>query len=432
MINDFLSNRQRKSLANFLLTGLILALSLLQPLAVFACGMSMIPSASSSGWTYGNDSAEQSFINYENGIEHLIISRSFENGSADTVWVIPVPATPTSVNVDVLSEDPKFSGYDVIAKAKGNIKTIKDGLLSTQIYPIIPIILSSTFGISNSVDSKSFVSLGIPQSAGSPSGVDVYEHIEKNGMTAEVLSATDSDALYAYLKEKGLNAEKNSISILQDYIGKNFSFVATWVSSSTEKVQAKGVLMQFPTDKIFYPLKPESGTPGNGFPETITVVGHVTPNLYANIKNSTYVDYYHSYGSSDLAGFFSSKGDFNYTKIVINTAPKNLIDDLYISQKTPLKAMLATSLSQYTLAYFLLLLLIISLLSSYLASLLLLADKRFSTVAKMTIASCFTLIGTIIGSRLFLQEKRFKFVVLFSITFIVLTFVSSFLLSAVI
>ena len=80
--------------------------------------MSMISSDSPSGWTYANDSAEQSYINYENGIEHLIISRNFENGSANTVWVIPVPSAPTSVNVDVLKGNPEFSGFDVVEKSR--------------------------------------------------------------------------------------------------------------------------------------------------------------------------------------------------------------------------------------------------------------------------------------------------------------------------
>ena len=401
----------------------VLSLFFIQTVFVYACGMSMI-STSSSGWTYGNDSAERSYINYENGIEHLIISRTFENGSADAVWVIPVPASPTAINVDVLGEDPNFFGYDVLAKTKEELKSIKEGLLATQIYPLVPIILSSLVD-GKSVDGSSGVSLskGVPQGSRGISGVDVYNHIEKNGMTAEVLSATKSDALYAYLNEKGLNVAKNSLPILQDYIGKDFSFVATWVSSSTEKVQAKGVLINFPTNRIFYPLKPESGTPGEGLPETITVVGHVTPELYAGIKNSTYVDYFHSYNSPKLAGFFSSDHDFNYTKIVINTAPKNLTEDLYISPTAPAKVIFANSFSQNTFAYSLLLLFIVSLISSYLASVLLLTEKRFSTVVKMTIAGCFTLIGTIIGSRIFLTEKKWKFVFAHSVIFVALTLV---------
>ena len=319
-----LSYKQRKSICDLLLIGFISSFILFQPLAVFACGMSMISSDSPSGWTYANDSAEQSYINYENGIEHLIISRNFENGSANTVWVIPVPSAPTSVNVDVLKGNPEFSGFDVVEKSRKKINDIKQSLLSTQIYPIaLSIYLyDSKYSLGDFVGFDLLPKL-LPKphtlSAGDASGVEVYEHIEKNGMIAEVLSATDSDSLYEYLNAKGLKAEKDSISILQSYIGKNFSFVATWVSSAPDNIEAKGVLIKFPTDRIFYPLKPESGTPGNGFPETITVVGHVTPNLYENIMNSTSVDYLHSYRPSHLEGFFSSKDDFNFTKIVINT-----------------------------------------------------------------------------------------------------------------
>jgi hypothetical protein len=79
MVSDFSPNKYMKKPFRFSLASFVLALLLLQPLALFACGMSMI--SSESGWAFGNDSAEQSFINFENGEEKLIISRNFANGS---------------------------------------------------------------------------------------------------------------------------------------------------------------------------------------------------------------------------------------------------------------------------------------------------------------------------------------------------------------
>ncbi len=431
MINDFLLSKHIKSSVRFSLASFILALFLLQPLAVFACGMSMISSA--NGWTFGNDSAEQSFINFANGEEKLIISRNFTNGSNDTVWVIPVPASPNSIKIDVLSDIPKFSGYDVSNRANEKLSSIRDTLLSTQIYPIVPIILNSlshqTFGVAGN-------SRGIPQSLGVPGSIGsqdvvVYQHLEKEGMVAEVLSATNSDALYKYLNEKGLKVEKNSISILQDYIGKNFSFIASWVSPSATGQSTKGLLMTFPTDKIFYPLKPESGTPGNGLPETITVVGHVTPNLFENIKNSTDVNYYYSTSGLSLKDFFSSDNGFGFTKIVINVKPSELTQDLYISQTAPIKILNAQLINLNTFTYGLVLLIILSFLSTYLAARFVLSSVQpHPNLLGLGIANCLTLVGAIIGSRIFLKEKRMKFVISFSIIFVILTLVVLFLLSA--
>ena len=62
--------------------------------------------------------------------------------------------------------------------------------------------------------------LGVPTSKGQD--IVVYQHLEKEGMVAEVLSAATSDALYEYLTRKGLKVEKDSIPIFRDYIKKNF------------------------------------------------------------------------------------------------------------------------------------------------------------------------------------------------------------------
>lgn len=76
--------------AHHLVIASILAFAIaLQPVIVVACGVSLRPS-SSAGWDYGSDSAEQSYIHYEDGIEKLIISRDFEASPEGTAWIIPL------------------------------------------------------------------------------------------------------------------------------------------------------------------------------------------------------------------------------------------------------------------------------------------------------------------------------------------------------
>lgn len=118
---------------------LLCLLVTVQASAIFACGMSMVADGS-DGWSYGNDSAEQSFIHFEDGVERLVISRTFENGSKDTVWIIPVPAHPESVKVDVLSDLPRYSGYDVVVRAKREMKTLAEGIVYSQIYPLLTLL----------------------------------------------------------------------------------------------------------------------------------------------------------------------------------------------------------------------------------------------------------------------------------------------------
>jgi hypothetical protein len=423
MVNKFLGKIDKTSFSK-LVVSFALILSLFQPLAVLACGISLISLGDS--WVYGNDSAEQSFINFENGVEKLLISRSFENGSSSAVWVIPVPASPNSIEVDVLSEIPQFEGYNVEDRALENLADIRDSILSTQVYPAI-----FAMALNNNAQESPGYSRTIPGASGGINQVVVYQHLEKEGMVAEVLSAASSDSLYDYLIEKGLKVEKNSIAVLEDYIGKDFSFVASWISPSAAGTSTRGLMMTFPSESIFYPLKPGSVYEGGGLPETVTVVGHVSPQLYEDIKETTAVNYFYSEAGLSVENFFTSEKSFGFTKIAVNAEPKKLTQDLAISQSAPLSILNAQLINLYTSAYGFGLFLIISWISTYLAGHLILAlGANRPKLFRLGVANNLTIVGTIIGSRILLKEHRVKFVVSFSTIFVVVTWIVWFLLSS--
>ena len=103
--------------------------------------------------------------------------------------------------------------------------------------------------------------------------------------------------------------------------------------------------------------------------------------------------------------------------------PSQLTQDLYISTWAPLHIINAQLINLHTVTYGLFLLVIISFMTTYLT--LALRASSFSpqpNFVKLGVASCFTLIGTVVGSRIYLTEKRFKYVFFFSIFFLVLTF----------
>lgn len=418
-----------------ILLGVFLISLFLEAIPAFACGCGLLVVSSDNGWSYGDDSTEQSFINFENGAEKLIISLNIKNRSNDAVLVIPIPATPNSVRADVLSETPRFYGYNVSDRARENLSNITDVLLSTQIYPIVPIILKSmTAGIKAPVERKDMIggAPGAPTS-GISQDITVYQHLEKGGMIAEVLSASNSDSLYEYLTQKGLKVEKDSIPIFRDYISKDFSFVVSWIGPSISIVSAKGLLMTFPTKKIFYPLKPGSVYTGSGMEKTITIAGYVSPELYSNIKDAAKVDYFYSAGATSFKDFFSYHDGFGFTRVTLNAEPQKLNQDLYISESAPLKILNAHFISLYPFVYGFILLIILSFLATYLASRLILSSLPQSSIniIGLGILNCLTLIGSIAGSRIFLREKRFKFVVTFSFIFVIIVmlfwFLSSFL-----
>lgn len=284
-------------------------------------------------------------INYTSGIEKLIIAVNLadvEKGK-QALWLFPVPAEPEKVRVDVLKGFPYFSGY----KKEGITKAIEYGFFFAML---------SLFG------PFSFVMLtaGTIGSGERDVGVvDVYSHLEKMGMTVEVINAKEAEALYNYLKEKNKALPEELKPILEEYLGKNYSFVVAWISDleelkqyiSPEKVHPEeyywyprtslpliGVYVSFPTNKIYYPLKPTSVYGNKTIPITIYVLGHVTPELpFAK------AEYFYSRGYTitdipwELQKFFEGVdlSDIKYTKITMSMPAQVLTHDLWIRNEAP-------------------------------------------------------------------------------------------------
>jgi len=180
-------------------------------------------------WDYSDENNQQALINYEEGMEKLIIGVGLgQENKGDVAWIFPVPADPNKVAVDVLTTMPMLEGYDVSERAKSNLSGINAFLFITQIYPF-PFALSNMF-----FSVATYSGVGTPLGASSGKSleqdVNVYEHIEKEGITSEIITAKTANGLYDYLSNKGLRVEKGSIPVLDHYIGKDYTFVISWIS----------------------------------------------------------------------------------------------------------------------------------------------------------------------------------------------------------
>ncbi len=190
----------------------------------------MRPDPYSGRWDYSNESNQQAFINYDNGLQKMIISVGFEGENSNgVVWLFPVPSNPNKVAIDVVKSLPQLSGEEISKKAKSNLDDTTKFLQMTQVYTI-PFV--SFFGTLGTTGKGLDTSLGAPQGWGRniEQDVIVYEHLEKEGITSEIITAKTANGLYDYLKSKGLKIESGSIPVLDNYIGKEYSFVASWIN----------------------------------------------------------------------------------------------------------------------------------------------------------------------------------------------------------
>jgi len=117
---------------------LIFALScLFLPNIVFADGAAFMPGPYEDRWDYNRESTQSAIIDYKEGTQKMLLSVGFEHANAETVWLFPVPAQPGKVVIDVVADVPQLSGEELSAGAKDNLQDARQGLLGTQLYPLL-------------------------------------------------------------------------------------------------------------------------------------------------------------------------------------------------------------------------------------------------------------------------------------------------------
>ncbi|MDR1196936.1 MAG: DUF2330 domain-containing protein [Candidatus Nomurabacteria bacterium] len=328
------------------------------PAEACGCGVLVENSNKSAGWSYGQDADEVGYINYHDGTEEMIIALDIKDRSNNAALIVPVPAKPNSITPDVLTETPTFYGKNIKEEARSFSLGLGKSLATTQSI----LLFLSDFAISTvSTSISDYDGITAPTTKSAADyNVRVYNHIEVNGMVAEVVTAEYASGLYDYLKSMGLNTPSSGIPVLQDYIGEDYSFLISWIAAGSKNDAAAGLYASFPTERIYYPLMPGSAYAEGNSSQTIYVAGLVSPKIYHDISSSTEVEYfttgndvsrtarmndgeeekrritlgYDKSNHNNRAGFkLASREDF--TTININAAPDQLTEDLWIDDSAP-------------------------------------------------------------------------------------------------
>jgi len=381
----------------------LLAMFSFIPKPVLADGMIIRPDPYSDRWDYSNESNQQAFINYDNGLQKMIISIGLEGENSNgVVWLFPVPSDPNKVAIDVVKNLPRLSGEEISKKAKSNLDDTTKFLQMTQVYTI-PFVMLFGRGYVGTLGTEGInAPLGI-KGWGIEQDVVVYKHLEKEGIVSEIITAKTATGLYDYLKSKGLKIESGSIPVLDIYIGKEYSFVASWINPSENVISAqRGVFVTFPTKNIYFPMLPTSVYGSKTVPVTIRVIGHVSPKVFQDIKSYTkteyYVDNYVNF-ADDLKNFYSGRNqDIKYTKIEIDAPSKFLTEDLWFSNQAPIKTYYSTFVAKHPVISAIILLILSSIIVGILAGLIVFRDLRRKPVklGLIGLSNFLTIIGLII------------------------------------
>ncbi|MBW2977552.1 hypothetical protein KY331_01785 [Candidatus Woesearchaeota archaeon] len=400
-------------------------------------------------WHIHGEEQQLAAINYQSGYQDMILSVDLnEIRGEKAVWLFPVPANPEKTVIDIVNDVPRFGGYDVKQQAERKIRMTFDTIRASQIYPL-PFHRRYFFGT---------MSTGVLEATGvmaKEAGITIHEHIEKYGLTTELVSTEDGTILWNYLALKGLELPETSKAVMNDYIGEDHSFVVSWISKPEEYVveprpdpypyyrrRRIGVQIMFPTDKIFFPLKPTSVYGSKRVPALLYVNGHVTPELYPEIELDSEVKYF----VNNQLRHESFNNVRDYTLIRINPPSKFLTKDLWINNKAPADIARTKIIAEHTFAIGLAVFILASMIASLFAGIIFFRrDVSWIKLAFFGLWNLLTIIGFMIAV-VFLKTKQIDskfakqlkekgliirardirklgFVIVFSISFVVLTFV---------
>jgi len=406
--------------------------SLLLPKTALADGVIIRPDPYSDRWDYLGQNRQLALINYRNGLQKMILSINMKETNKEAVWIFPVPAEPNKVVIDVVTKLPGLRGKDVKKEAETRLFEINKVLQITQIYPIIFL--------------KNYISPPYPRydypilpESGAIRGdrlksdITIYEHLEKEGITTEIITAKTAKALRQYLQNKNLKVEITSIPALNYYIGKEYTFVVSWISKTNNNIITpyyqsttpphqsgqRGVFVTFPTKKIYYPLILTSVYGSEVIPITIRIIGFVSPKVFKDIKDYTKISYFideYYRVEPELKNFYGAsyngvKKKIKYTKIEINAPSKMLTEDLWISKRSPLKASLASFFAKNEAISTILLLILNSIIAGLLAGVIVFKEARnikgLVKFGLIGIFNCLSIIGLIIAVS-FTKTKKIK------------------------
>lgn len=390
-------------------------------------------------------------IYYENGYENMLIAVSLDWSTAgnQSVWIFPVPASPDGVAIDVVRGYPAYSGTDLERDYSSAVTRFIPAVPLYALFPFsAPIAASYLFGMAGSIQ-KAQDSLY--------EGVQVYDRVEKMGLTTELVTADNATALEQYLGSRGIVLPPDSKPLLGNYIGRKYSFVITTISDvATYRSQftpagnyhgpgAQDILavsVRFPMERAYFPLKLTRAYGNRTIPILITINGYVTPQVPENIVSQTAVSYHSQRNyipEKELQPFFNGReqfSPFSYTKIRITTPSENLTDDLWMDINTPPGIIGKDLIARYPMIWGPLAYMVLSMLASLIAGILVF---RAQPIAKRTLLvhglwNCITIIGFIYATRTYLEENgkmpaaKKIFLVVFYLVFFILLGILSFLM----
>lgn len=350
--------------------------------------------------TIVEESEQVAFISWKDGMEQMIIKIGIKAAVQENetyIWIFPVPAKPKDVvvyHIKYLHYNVK--GKDLYKMTKGELKKNAEYIFTfSQIWPI-PFMIVDLYSSPGYYQAslRSEKSLGWIGRYAEDYGVTVHERIEKHGLVSEIITAKEANGLKRYIRDKhGVELPKEIESVFSDYIGKEFTFV---VSESQGKPKAMAVMVEFPTDVPYFPLKPTSIYGSSRIPIMVYIEGFWEPNKWREVEHRMVVKHGVEGNTPFIYGEEKFYGSFNkFTVVSLNTPSKYLKQDLYFKKSST--AEVVNFIREHLIVFSIIIILMLFSLSGIITWAIL--SRKWEELVKYVtagVASIFTPIATLV------------------------------------
>ncbi len=236
---------------------------------------------------------QTAFIAYEDGIQKMSISINLQGESGrKAAWILPIPSDPDNIQLAIETASPSLEGEDIQERADEEFERIRKEEMILYLSSAVPmgrLVAGWMLSINTLDDTSDKGSLGVGSD-----DLDVLVHMETNlmGISSELISASSGESVYQYMRSKGLDVEDGMIGPLDHYVSNDFSFILTWLEDLEDERVQPGIYVQFPTDRIFYPMLLTSLYGDEKVPVNIVIIGAAIPDLNREIRDDTTVRYF--------------------------------------------------------------------------------------------------------------------------------------------
>ncbi|PKK89143.1 MAG: hypothetical protein CVV64_15665 [Candidatus Wallbacteria bacterium HGW-Wallbacteria-1] len=336
------------------------------------------------GWNMAAEKRQKCAISLSDGRQRMILQVDYKS-SADAgkkLWVFPVPGKAPMITLNLVKGFPVFYGDNLLEMADGAslVPVVISGFVSAgPIYFYHYLLYFSRYFRTISGGVKG-------------GGFKVHERVEKYGFISELISLKSQDGLKNYLEHKAIVLPEKIADLMNSYIGSDFCFVFTWInpavirkpyqmsnyerfadfSPPTEEAVISSfetllpisdgkmvdheisIFLEFPSDKVFFPLKLTSVYGEDIIPIEIDYVGYLKAELPSWISGFASVDHFFNSGRPNFymgttINFFRGQDSDNanikskflagksfsesrrYTRILIKAPSSKYADDLRIN-----------------------------------------------------------------------------------------------------